>query len=335
MMISCCWRFTVAAGLVQVDGSTANSAFTIASGATLGGNGTVGAVVVQSGGTIAPGASVGHLITGSLDLDAGADFVVEIGGTNAGTQYDRISANGPIDLERPTLSLLLVDDFDPDFGDAFKIIDNNSGDPVTGSFDSLAEGDQAVLDGRAFSITYRGGHGNDVVLKAIQAVINGTSGDDIINGTNTVHGELPATDGDDIINGKNGDDTLSGIGGADKISGNKGKDALKGNKGKDALNGGNGNDTLDGGPGDDVLNGGSGDNAFRFSSDLGDNNVDRIKDFESGDIIQLSFDVFKNIGSDGQLKSKYFVQGSNAENKDQRIIYHKSKGDLFQGNRVS
>ncbi|WP_421724478.1 hypothetical protein [Bauldia sp.] len=350
------------AGTVQVDGSAINSAVNVGDGGTLAGTGAVGMVTVESGGTVSPGASAGTLTTDAIDFKGGSVFAVEIGGTGAGVDYDVMAVTGAVDLEKPTLSLSLTGGFDPAFGDAFEIIDNDGDDPVTGSFASLAEGGQFVSDGRAFSVTYRGGDGNDVVVTAIQAVINGTDKDDVINATNTVHGQLPATEGADIINGKQGDDTLSGVGGDDQINGNKGadtiagnqgNDTLKGNKGKDTIAGGQGNDTLkgnngqdtlsgaqgndllDGGKGDDKLTGGAGENAFRFSSDLGPSNVDRIKDFEDGDEIQLSAKIFKNIGSGGPLDDKFFIEGSKPKNTNQHIIYDKDEGEISYAKKGS
>ena len=90
---------TVAAGLLRVDGSIANSATTVATGATLGGNGTTGAVTVEAGGTLAAGASAGMLTTGDLALSAGAFLEAEIGGTTAGVGgYDQIVVNGTVAL---------------------------------------------------------------------------------------------------------------------------------------------------------------------------------------------------------------------------------------------
>ena len=54
---------TVAAGLLTVNGSIADSDVTVASGGTLGGRGAVGATTIQSGGTLAPGNSPGTLTT--------------------------------------------------------------------------------------------------------------------------------------------------------------------------------------------------------------------------------------------------------------------------------
>ena len=89
----------VAGGLLQVDGSITNSAVTV-DGGTLGGSGTTGDVFVVAWGALAPGASTGILHTSSLFLAAGADFLVEFGGTAAGTGYDQAAATGTVVLTR-------------------------------------------------------------------------------------------------------------------------------------------------------------------------------------------------------------------------------------------
>ena len=84
---------TVAAGTLSVNGSLVNSAVTVNSGAVLGGNGTVGSVSVLSGGTIAPGNSIGTLtLHGNYVQAAGSTYQVEV---NAGSNAsDRIVASG-------------------------------------------------------------------------------------------------------------------------------------------------------------------------------------------------------------------------------------------------
>ncbi|MBK8275970.1 MAG: calcium-binding protein [Nitrospira sp.] len=61
-----------------------------------------------------------------------------------------------------------------------------------------------------------------------------------------------------IINGSSGNDILKGTLSADEINGFAGNDQLFGGRGSDTLNGGDGNDTLDSGSGNDLLNGGAG-----------------------------------------------------------------------------
>ena len=69
--------------------------------------------------------------------------------------------------------------------------------------------------------------------------------------------------------------------------------ALPGVSGADVLAGGSGADLLDGGLAADLLIGGAGDDTFRFSTALGDGNVDRIRDFDTAhDTIALDNFVF-------------------------------------------
>ncbi|MER9307029.1 autotransporter outer membrane beta-barrel domain-containing protein [Mesorhizobium sp. M0293] len=81
----------VSGGRLAVNGSLANSLVTI-TGGTLGGNGTVGGIVAQSGGIIAPGNSIGTLnVAGNLDQAAGSIYQVELNSTG---QSDLIHATG-------------------------------------------------------------------------------------------------------------------------------------------------------------------------------------------------------------------------------------------------
>jgi len=62
---------------------------------------------------------------------------------------------------------------------------------------------------------------------------------------------------------------------------------LTGTSSADTIYGMNGNDILIGGGGADVLNGGAGNNTFRYL-DLRDLNGDVIRDFATGDHLDLS-----------------------------------------------
>ena len=135
---------------------------TVASG-TLGGNGAIGDLTVQSGGHVAPGNSPGILSTGSFTLDAGAFFDAEITGTTVGTQYDQLRVTGSVTLHG-TLNLLFGA-YVPTTGAAFKIIDNDGvADAVIGTFEGLAEDALFHVAGGSYAIDYHGGDGNDVVL---------------------------------------------------------------------------------------------------------------------------------------------------------------------------
>ncbi|MGB4107428.1 MAG: DUF5801 repeats-in-toxin domain-containing protein [Alphaproteobacteria bacterium] len=67
-------------------------------------------------------------------------------------------------------------------------------------------------------------------------------------------------------------------GGNDTLSGGGGNDVIFGQEGDDVITGGGGNDTLYGGSGDDV---------FKFVN-LGGEGVDTVKDFEIGDVLDVS-----------------------------------------------
>ncbi|MEQ9689680.1 MAG: autotransporter-associated beta strand repeat-containing protein, partial [Bauldia litoralis] len=327
-------------GTFRADGSASATSVAVKSGGTLGGNGGVGTVDVWAGGSVNPGASAGILTTGDITFATGAFLVAEIGGAAAGTGgYDQIVVNGAVNLAGATLDGELINGFAPAAGTAFTIIDNDGSDAVAGTFAGLSEGSIVVFDQRQFSVTYKGGDGNDVVLTALQTVITGNGKKNVVNADTTVKGQLLPTDAADIIKGKGDNDSLSGLGGDDSIIGGKGKDAVKGNSGDDTLQGKNGKDTVKGGSGDDTLDGGNADDkltggkdadAFVFSTKLGKNNVDKITDFGNGnDVIQLDDSIFTKLGPEGELASEYFTKGAKAEGKGPQIVYQKSSGELY------
>ena len=316
---------SIQGGVLQVDGSIVGVAV-VNDGGTLGGNGETGDVTVEAGGMLAPGASAGILTATLLTFDAAGVFAVEIGGSQAGVGgYDQVKVNGSVDITGAVLDTSLIDGFDPNAGDKYKIIANNGPDPVTGTFQGLAEGASFVADGQTFFITYQGGDGNDVVLSP-GVVIIGTDGADLVNETNTVPGQPLPTEGDDLIKGEGGADTLSGLSGDDLIKGNKGSDTLMGNggddtvwggKGKDQLKGGDGDNSLDGKVGDDKLTGGKGADCFVFSTTLGSSNVDKVTDFGNGnDLIYLDHTIFSGLGGSGTLQSKLLHQGRRARGEE-------------------
>ena len=185
--------------------------------------------------------------------------------------------------------------FVPSVGDSFTILANNGSGAIVGTFAGLAEGAAFVFDGRAMTISYEGGRGNDIVLTATVATIIGTNAADLVDATTTVAGQALPTDGGDSINGEGGNDNLSGLDGDDTILGGDGErhplrrqrrrpdqgagraptrsraatatmkskaatasDTLAGDDGDDTISGDNGRDYLSGGDGDDKLEGGRG-----------------------------------------------------------------------------
>lgn len=162
-------------GTLEVDGNIAGSTIAVNSGGTLGGDGTVGNVNVNTGGTLAPGSSPGILTsTGNLSLSIGATFGLELAGTTAGTGYDQMIIGGDLSLGGSTLFVSLS--FSPTDGDLFTVLLNNGGNPVTGTFSGLANGDIFTVGPQSFQISYfddastgafETSGGNDVSFKAV------------------------------------------------------------------------------------------------------------------------------------------------------------------------
>ncbi|QDT21307.1 LamG-like jellyroll fold domain-containing protein [Gimesia chilikensis] len=150
-------------GVLKVEGTLATSEVIVATGATLGGSGSISApVTINADAALVPGSSPGILSTGDLTLDADADLNIEINGTTAGSEYDQIQVAGELDLTGATLNI--SSSFTAAAGDQFLLIDNDDVDAVTGNFVGLAEGTLFSFNGNQVYITYQGGDGNDVVL---------------------------------------------------------------------------------------------------------------------------------------------------------------------------
>ena len=108
-------------GLVMASGSSlASSQVTVASGASLGGSGSLsGHVTVTSGATLAPGASngTGSLTVGSLDMAQGSTLAVALGAPGANFQTPgqgtSVSVTGNLTLNGMTLSMTDAGGFGP------------------------------------------------------------------------------------------------------------------------------------------------------------------------------------------------------------------------------
>jgi fibronectin-binding autotransporter adhesin len=158
----------VAAGTLVINGSQPLSPVSVASGATLAGSGTTGALTVSSGGTVIPGLNSSHtgiLSTGNLTLSSGSYFHAAWNGTLAGTNYDQIAVTGTVNISGSNLNLTLG--YTPAVGDAIVLINNQGTGAVVGTFQGLAQNATFVLNGMTFQINYQGGNGNDVVVKRI------------------------------------------------------------------------------------------------------------------------------------------------------------------------
>ncbi|WP_208430651.1 autotransporter outer membrane beta-barrel domain-containing protein, partial [Methyloligella halotolerans] len=93
----------VNAGTLAVNGSIANSTVTVNGGA-LGGTGTVGSTTIMSGGTFAPGNSIGTLnVAGNVTFNSGSTYQVEV---DAAGNSDLINASGTATLNGGTVEVL-------------------------------------------------------------------------------------------------------------------------------------------------------------------------------------------------------------------------------------
>ncbi len=142
-------------GIVRVNNSYA-SPLSVASGAVLGGAGSVSAQVsIASGGKIAPGNSPGILRTGNFQLQTGSELEIEIGGATPGTtasNHDQVDVTGSVTLGG-SINALRFNGYQPPFGTSYVIINNDGSDAVIGTFAGCPR--DLPLHRMAFFIAYR------------------------------------------------------------------------------------------------------------------------------------------------------------------------------------
>src|SRR5262249_16919421 len=127
------------------------------------GTGSIGNLTTQAS-RVSPGNSPGILHVASALLNASSVFVVDLNGPTPGTGYDQLRVDGDVGLASSVLNVTPRCGASP--GSQFTIISAESRH-VTGTFSGLPEGATLDLGGQHFSITYKGGDGNDVVLTAL------------------------------------------------------------------------------------------------------------------------------------------------------------------------
>ncbi|MGY1449373.1 autotransporter domain-containing protein [Pseudomonas chlororaphis] len=116
------------------------STVTVGEGAKLSGIGTLGDLVIKSGGTIAPGNSIGTLRTGNVTFDAGSVYEVEVGPDGRSDRVDSsgvVTLNGGdirVSLENHT-NLLTADEAKTLVGQTFNILTAEKG--IVGQFSSV------------------------------------------------------------------------------------------------------------------------------------------------------------------------------------------------------
>ena len=134
--------------------------------------------------------------------------------------------------------------------------------------------------------------GNDFIL--------GRRGDDIIRG-GAGNDFILAGRGDDFVDGGSGDDVILGDRGDDTVEGGAGNDTILGERGNDTLNGGAGDDVIDGGRGDDIMDGGEGSDTYRVGGRR--DGVDTFNDSGTG---EGDYDVIEATGNNTRIQMTGF-----------------------------
>ncbi len=139
--------------------------FTAPGGLTLDGGTLDGSGVVQQneliGGTVSPGQGGPGAISFSSGLNFGSNATLVVNGTST-SLYDQLLVTGVVSLANCTLQVNSLPSVP--VGTTFIIINNDGTDPVSGTFNGLAENSLLSAGGQKFRIHYAGGTGNDVTL---------------------------------------------------------------------------------------------------------------------------------------------------------------------------
>jgi autotransporter-associated beta strand protein len=151
---------TISAGTLNINGKQTASPVIVAGG-ILGGKGTAGLVTLKSGG-VSPGDRVGRLSTGSIAYSTGSYHGLDLEGSDDG-QYGQLAVTGTVNLGGATFESGTKANLSP--AARYLIIDNDGNDPIIGTFAGLEEGGNVKVGGIPYTITYRGGDGNDVVIE--------------------------------------------------------------------------------------------------------------------------------------------------------------------------
>ncbi len=171
------------AGTLVVDGNYSNSTVVVgipvnaSTGGNLRGSGVLGGFLAY--GPVSPGHDApGRLTATRAVFDLGSSFVVKLGGTNAGVDYDQLVATDTfqmVDLSA-ALKVQMMPGFTGTVGNQYTIVRLDGTNAVikppfpgnTNGFNGLGEGSVlTAANGAAFRISYQGGDGNDIVLTQI------------------------------------------------------------------------------------------------------------------------------------------------------------------------
>lgn len=212
------------------------------------------------------------------------------------------------------------------------IVGSNHADTLTGNGATQLQGEAGDDSYKVRSgdmVTESADGGRDTVLASSSYTLSASAEIEVlklsgVSSKRSAH--LTGSDTANEITGHRGKNTLKGQGGNDVLKASSGHDVLYGGSGSDKLHGGAGNDKIYGGTGEDVL--------VFDSRPSKSTNVDRIYDFNTKhDSFQLEDKIFTKLGKGSskgvKLKADMFVNGTGAQDAEDRIIYDRSKGYLY------
>jgi autotransporter-associated beta strand protein len=151
---------TVDEGALVINGSLA-AGVVVKDGGILTGIGSMGNVVVETGGVLSPGPAPATISFGGLNLMSGSKFEYELGAT----ARDRIVVtNGGNVTLGGVLNLALLDGFNPPLGQTFSLFEGAIGS-ITGTFSSV---NAPTVSGHALTLLYSA---NQVTLQVTDAVL--------------------------------------------------------------------------------------------------------------------------------------------------------------------
>lgn len=179
----------ISGGRLNVDGNFLRVPVLVSAAGTLGGGGSVGAVI-NLGGVISPGASPGLFSSWSnVIFNSSSEFNVDLHGPERGTGWDQFLVEGNANLGGAALNVFVGPGFAPAEGDRFNILATDlSAGSLTGTFGGLTNNAAFSSGSLEFRLLYSQGTGGSVVLMVTNTALK-VAGDPLIqtgNGNNTI-----------------------------------------------------------------------------------------------------------------------------------------------------
>jgi len=216
-------------GLLSLDGSTASSTITVASGTELSGSGsTTGNVIIN--GNIAPGASPGTLsVAGDFTMNSTSTFDLDVDGrtysaTGGAGSYDRIAVTGATSVFTAAGTIAPItrgitgaanNTFTADIGDSFRVVTTAKADGVAGVFSSVTAPASGMAANTRLDVDYGANYIDLVItpdsLKVLMQGIGVANGINLATGLDTIRpaqGANGSADADLFFNGLMGQSSI-------------------------------------------------------------------------------------------------------------------------------